>query len=215
MNKNISKLHLDILDNKRIGLLQTITPHIKSFVLAGGTALALQLAHRKSFDFDFFSMSQIPKRLLEKLSQVLPIDNVAIDTLDELTLFTKNNIKITFLYYPFKPHFQILKMGKGLSLFSIPEIAIQKAYTIDRRGEYRDYFDLYTILKGGYIDLKQIIVTSKEVYGSVFNEKLFLEQLVYFGDLSSFSVIPVANKSLPQPKDIKQFLADEVKEYVG
>lgn len=215
MHKNISKIHLDILDNKRTELLQTITPHIKSFVLGGGTALALQLAHRKSFDFDFFSTSQIPKRLLEKLSRVLAIDNVAIDTLDELTLFTKNGIKITFLYYPFKPHFQILKMGTGLSIFSIPEIAIQKAYTIGRRGEYRDYFDLYTILKRGYIDLRQITANSKEVYGSVFNEKLFLEQLVYFGDLSSFSVIPVTNKSLPQPEDIKQFLADKVKGYVG
>lgn len=215
MHKNISKLHLDILDNKRTKLLQTMTPYIKSFVLGGGTALALLLTHRKSFDFDFFSTSQIPKRLLEKLSQVLTIDNVAIDTLDELTLFTKNGIKITFLYYPFKPYFQILKIGKGLSLFSIQEIAIQKAYTIGRRGEYRDYFDLYTILKQGYINIKQIISVSEKVYGNAFSEKLFLEQLVYFGDLSSFSVIPVTNKSLPQPEDIKQFLADKVKGYVG
>ncbi|OGE64364.1 hypothetical protein A3I48_03115 [Candidatus Daviesbacteria bacterium RIFCSPLOWO2_02_FULL_36_7] len=152
--------------------------------------------------------------MLEKLSQVLAIDNVVIDTLDELTLFTKNGIKITFLYCPFKPHFQILKTGKELSLFSIPEIAIQKAYTVGRRGEYRDYFDLYTILKQGHIDIKQIISVSEKVYGGAFSEKLFLEQLVYFGDISSFSVIPVAKTPLPQPEEIKHFFEDEVKKYL-
>lgn len=214
MNKNISKIHLDILDNKRKELLQKITPFIEGFILGGGTALALQLAHRKSFDLDFFSALEIPKGLLEKLSRILTIDNVSIDTSDELTLFTKNGIKITFLYYPFKPQFKIRKTKQGLLLFPIQEIALQKAYTIGRRGEYRDYFDLYTILKQGHINIKQIIQECKKAYGGAFSEKLFLEQLVYFGDISSFSVIPVSKKALPQPEEIKQFFIDEVKKYL-
>lgn len=214
MSKNISKIHLDILDNKRKELLQKITSFIEGFVLGGGTALALQLAHRKSFDFDFFSALEIPAGLLEKLSRILVIDNVSIDTSDELTLFTKNSIKITFLYYPFKPQFKILKIKQGPQLFSVQEIALQKAYTIGRRGEYRDYFDLYTILKRGYITIEQIIRYSQKVYAGAFSEKLFLEQLVYFGDISSFSVIPVSGKVLPQPEEVKQFFIDEVKKYL-
>lgn len=138
-------MHLDILDNQRRELLRILLPFTKEFVLGGGTALALQLAHRKSFDFDFFSSSPIPKRFLEKLSKNVKIGNIAVDTSDELTLFTEKSIKFTFIHYPFKPYFKILRLDNGLDLFSVPEIALQKAYTIGRRGEYRDYFDLYVI----------------------------------------------------------------------
>jgi|SRR3989344_5386877 len=208
MNTGILNLHLDILDNKRQELLQKLLPVLGDFVLGGGTALALQLKHRKSFDFDFFSSSRIPKRLLEKLSQNVTIKNVVIDTSDELTFFTTDDIKITFLYYPFKQHFKIMELENGLCIFSIQEIALQKAYTIGRRGEYRDYFDLYTILKNNYMEIGELISLAKEIYGSVFDKKLFLEQLVYFGDLSNFDIIPVSGKILPKIEDIKQYFEE-------
>jgi len=216
MNKNISNLHLEILDNKRKEVLDKILPYTFDFVLSGGTALALQLSHRKSFDFDFFSSSQIPKNLLEKISQNLEIQNIAVDMPDELTFFTRDNIKITFLFYPFKHFFEIIRIEKGLSIFPVQEIALQKAYTIGRRGEYRDYFDLYYVLKDGHINLKDIIAYSKEAYGKVFDEKIFLEQLIYFGDLTNFEIIPVNNNSsFPKPGDIKRFLEGLVKDYIN
>ena len=48
MNKNILKLHQEILDKKRLVLLEELIPFTKDYVLGGGTALALQLAHRKT-----------------------------------------------------------------------------------------------------------------------------------------------------------------------
>lgn len=214
MNKNISSLHLEILDNKRQELLKKLLPYTKDFVLSGGTALALQLAHRKSFDFDFFSLSPIPKRFLEELSKDIKIENIVVDTSDELTFFTKDNIKITFLYYPFKPQFKILELENGLSIFPVPEIALQKAYTIGRRGEYRDYFDLYTILKDQYISLNEIISGAKSVYGNVFDEKIFLEQLTYFGDMQNFNIIPVSKTQLPKSEEVKHFFVELVKTYI-
>lgn len=77
-------------------------------------------------------------------------------------------------------------MENGLTLFSVKDIAIKKAYTIGRGGEYRDYFDLYAILKEKYIGLAEVISTAKKIYGSVFEEKLFLQQLVYLDDLLDF-----------------------------
>ncbi len=217
MSKNISKIHLEILDKKRQQLLQQLVSHAAGFVLGGGTALALQLVHRQSFDFDFFSSSVIPKQFLEKLSQHISIEHIAVDTSDELTLFTKDNIKITFLYYPFASHFKHIETPNGLVLFPVKEIALQKAYTIGRRGEYRDYFDLYTILKRGYIDLRTLITATKKVYGSVFDEKLFLQQLVYFGDIVNFEIITVSQGSqttLSTPEEIKQYFETLVKRYV-
>lgn len=211
MNKNTLKLRLDILDSARKSLLQTLTPLTTGFVLGGGTALALQITHRQSFDFDFFYFSPIPKKLLEKLSLNLKIKNVAVDTKDELTFFTEDDIKITFLYYPFKLYNQILKSEDGLAIFPVKEIALQKAYTIGRRGEYRDYFDLYFILKNNYSDLKQIICDAKKMYGNIFDEKIFLEQLVYLKDLLNFEIIPIPNKTLPPPEEIKSFFTELVK----
>lgn len=215
MSKNTLKLHLDILDKKRQEVLKKLSPFSKSFVLGGGTALSLQIAHRKSFDFDFFSPSPIHKKLLENLSRKLTINRVAIDTSDELTFFTTENIKITFLHYPFKPHFAPIKAKNDLIIFPVKEIALQKAYTIGRRGEYRDYFDLYAIFKNDYISLDHVIDKAKQVYGSLFDEKLFLEQLVYFSDIINFEVIPVSDLPLPKRDEIKRYFEKLVKTYLA
>lgn len=205
MKKHILKIHPDVLDNKRRDLLQKLLPFTRGFVLSGGTALALQLAHRKSFDFDFFNSSEIPRTLLETLSPKLAIEHVAVDTSDELTFFTQDAIKLTFLHYPFKPYFAQIDLGNGLFLFPVKEIALQKAYTIGRRGEYRDYFDLYTIFKHGYLQVDELMTIAKKVYGSVFDEKIFLQQLVYFGDLTNFDIVPASRTPLPSPDEVRQY----------
>lgn len=214
MNKNTLKIHLELLDKERQAVLQKLSVFTRDFVLGGGTALALQLNHRKSFDFDFFSSVEIPRKLLEKLSQDLTPENIAVDTADELTFFTNGMIKVTFLYYPFKPIFDQIEVEDGLRLFPVKEIALQKAYTIGRRGEYRDYFDLYIILKNQYISLQEIIHGAKQVFGGAFDEKIFLEQLAYFGDITNFKIIPVSNEPTITPDQIEQYFEELVKTYI-
>lgn len=213
MNKNILKIHQDVLDKERKELLKKLLPYTKDYILGGGTALALQINHRKSYDFDFFGSSQIPKNFLEKLSNTISIANISVDSADEVTFFTTNAIKITFLYYPFGYAFPIEALGNGLEIFGIKDIAIKKAYTIGRRGEYRDYFDLYSILKNKHMALAELISSAKKIYGSVFDEKIFLTQLVYFGDLRDFEVIPASGSKPPKPEDVKLFFENLVKNY--
>lgn len=214
MTKNTLYLHLDILDNKRQELLGKLSPFLKGFILGGGTALALQVNHRKSYDFDFFSYSPIAKNLLERISQIIAIANIAVDSPSELTFFTENNIKVTFLHYPFKDISQPVIVNNNLQLFSIADIAIKKAYTIGRRGEYRDYFDLYTIIKNNYMDLSTLITDTKKIYGSIFEEKIFLQQLVYFDDFLNLDIISVASKEIIRFKEVKHFLEKLVKDYL-
>lgn len=214
MKITISNLHLEILDRERQELLNKLFSFSKNFVLGGGTALSLQIAHRKSFDFDFFSQKEIPRTLLEKLSKIVQMKSVTNNTGDELTFFDKNTIKSTFLFYPFKPYYEILEVENGLQLFSTKEIAVQKAYTIGRRGEYRDYFDLYTILKNNYSSLEEIISNAEIVYGKIFNSKIFLEQLVYFNDLLTFEIMTVTDQQPPSKDEVKQFLEGKVREYI-
>lgn len=215
MNKNTLKIHPDLLDKESQEVLLELSIFSKDFVLGGGTALALHLNHRKSFDFDFFSPVEIPGKLLEKLSQRFVVANVAVDSADELTFFTTGNIKITFLYYPFKSIFDQIELVDGLRLFSVKEIALQKAYTIGRRGEYRDYFDLYTVLKNQHISLQKIVDGAKQVFGGAFDEKIFLAQLVYFDDIHNYEIIPVSNKLSITPDQIKQYFEELVETYIS
>lgn len=214
MTKNTLNLHFELLDKTRRKLLEKLLVYAKGFVLSGGTALALQLQHRKSFDFDFFSFSSLEKRFLERIGKTKEIANVSVDSAEELTFFTQDGVKVTFLQYPFKSNFPIITAEKGLRIFSVPEIALQKAYTIGRRGEYRDYFDLYAILKKKYLDFSTLISLASKTYGGAFDEKLFLGQLVYFGDLLNFDIIPIGKGPILKPEDVKNFFEKLVKKYL-
>lgn len=92
---------------------------------------------------------------------------------------------------------------------------MKKTYTIGRRGEFRDYFDLYIILKGEYINLNELMKIAKDIYTSAFDEKIFLEQLVYFEDLTNFEIIPPSDKPVSSKEDIKQYFEELVKDYVA
>src|SRR5439155_4515726 len=50
------KLHLEVLPPEQLRVLRPLGPIAdrEGFYLAGGTALALQLGHRRSIDFDWF-----------------------------------------------------------------------------------------------------------------------------------------------------------------
>ncbi len=212
---HISNLHLEIFDKTRLALFTELPPYVKEFYLSGGTSLALQIGHRESYDFDFFSFKPISTRLIEKLSKHIPIQRVSIDTADELTFFTKTDIKLTFLNYPFPISYDLIKLENGIQIASVDEISVQKAYTVGRRGEFRDYFDIYTILQRKLMTLDTIIQAAEKKYKELFNSKLFLEQLVYFDDLLNFNIIPVDKAPSPDPLQIKSFFEQEVKTYIN
>lgn len=152
------------------------------FYLAGGTALALQIGHRVSVDFDFFSDEKITKTLLpsvERLFEGRTVD-VVVNHTDELGVRV-SGVNITFLHYPFPLVYPLVE-GE-LPLLSVPEIAVTKAYTIGRRGELKDYVDLYFCIKERHVSLEEVIDKAGEKYADAFNDRLFLEQLAYFDDL--------------------------------
>ncbi|MEK7217713.1 MAG: nucleotidyl transferase AbiEii/AbiGii toxin family protein [Patescibacteria group bacterium] len=153
------------------------------FYLAGGTALALQIGHRVSVDFDFFSNEKINKNLLSKVKRFFDGFDVrpTINNSDELTVFI-NDTKVTFLKYPFPVIDDFVKLGKINSL-SIGEIAATKAYSIGRRGVYKDYVDLYFTILEGRDSLEDVIKKSDKKFGSEFNSRLFLEQLIFMDDI--------------------------------
>jgi len=203
------------LDKNRQQILTELTPYVEDMVMGGGTALALQINHRKSFDFDFFTKHPIENRLRERIQRKIPVGIVSVDTEDELTFFDKNNIKVTFLYYPFDHVDAPFKSELGFNLFTIRDIAIQKAYTIGRRAVYRDYFDIFTILSGKYISFNELVEITARIYGSSFNLKSFLQQLVYFEDLQNYEIIQIDDSTpVTDFLEVKRYIQDLVTSYL-
>lgn len=160
----------------------------EDFYLAGGTALALQIGHRISVDFDLFSEEEISKSLLAKVKRIFEGKTVipSVNNPDELTVFV-NDIKITFLKYPF-PVMNKFVDYSGVKLLDTREIAATKAYTIGRRGTLKDYADLYFIVSEKISSLDEIMEMARNKFGSDFNDRLFLEQLVYFNDIEEMEI---------------------------
>lgn len=148
------------------------------FYLAGGTALALQIGHRVSVDFDFFSNKEIPRELLVRVRKIFSDYTVVpnVNNRDELTVFV-GSVKVTFLYYPF-PLIRPLASLEGIQTASIQEIAAMKAYTIGRRTSLKDYIDMHALIVLRHVDIRQVIDLALEKYKTEFNDRLFLEQLV-------------------------------------
>ena len=186
-------MHLEAIPKENKNIFSKLD-NFKDFYLAGGTALALQMGHRISVDFDFFSDNEISKNLLSKVKKVFEDTkiNISVNNPDELTVFI-NETKLTFLKYPF-PVISDFIEHQNVKLLNIKEIAASKAYTIGRRGSYKDYIDLYYMLFENYTNLNEIIEIAGEKYKDEFNDRLFLEQLIYLDDIVDEEIIFLKDK---------------------
>ncbi len=184
----MSKVSLNVLSKKEEDILFSLKDFFKiDGILSGGTALMLQLPFRRSYDFDLFFPYKIPDSFLRKTSKIFNSNiKVLVNNIDELTFIPGGQIKISFIYFPFKRKYKTI-LSDSIILSSFRDIASDKAYAIGRRPEYRDYVDLFIILKNGF-NLRQIILDAKEKFKGEFSEKLFLSQLVFFEDLKDFTV---------------------------
>lgn len=182
------------------------------FVLAGGTAIMLQIKHRRSFDFDCFTQnSRIIFRLLKKIETVLgKPKKIEVQTGDMILLKTQKDIDVSFVSYPFKPLQKTVKTT-SLDLFHLDDLVANKAYTIGRHGDWRDYVDLFILLKDQKYSLEKIISFAEKKFDWMFNSKLFLQQLSYFGDLN-ISEIEFFNKTYSN-NEIKKYLVQQTKSY--
>lgn len=213
LKKNMSRIFIDILDRDKLEVFKQLKVFSGGRYLVGGTALALQLGHRKSVDFDLFSNVNISPQDREEVVKIFGSGlRFTADNPDQLTFLTPRSVKVTFAYTPHRPLYKLIThQSLPLSLLSAPDIASDKAFTIGRRAVYRDYVDLYFIIQSG-IPLSQIINDATQRYGALFSEKLFLEQLEYMGDLSSRQI-----EFVDKPRtfdEIHEFLHQQVRAHL-
>lgn len=204
----MSKLFLETLDNKRQKDFIKLSNFKELGILGGGTALALQIGHRKSFDFDIFINDGIQKGLWQKVKNVFGKNSYkTLDTTEQLNLVTESGINITFFKDDYKPLFDPI-VNENINLMDIKDVAANKAFIQGRRPKWRDYVDLYFIIKSKHLTLVEIINLAIKKFGSDFTTKLFLEQLVYWDDIYNYE-IEFVNKEIKK-EEIQEFLKAEV-----
>jgi len=175
-------MHPEAITSKQNEVLKKL-PIPPDFYLAGGTALALQIGHRISVDFDFFTSQSIPPNLLSRLQKIFGEQEVEIILNVSYQLTTRiAGIEVTYFKYPFPPMLPFVSYDK-IELLSIPEIGASKAHTIGRRATWKDYVDLYFMLEEKHLELQKLITIAQKKYGEEFDPRLFLEQLLYLEDV--------------------------------
>ena len=174
-------MHKEILNKKQLEFLPFLKKFSNDFGLVGGTAIALYLGHRRSIYFDLFSLKEIDNlNIQKKIAMSKKIQTVFINSKDEYTILV-DGIKLTFLYYPFNIDFNN-KLDDIIFLPDLETLAALKAYALGRRSKWKDYVDLYFILKSG-LNLNRIIKKANKIFENNFNEKIFRTQLSYFNDI--------------------------------
>jgi hypothetical protein len=203
----MSKLILESLDKEKLEVFYKLKDFKNIGVLGGGTALALQIGHRISYDFDIFTFDKIDRYLWIKLRNVLGKDSSRLlDTEDQLNMTTPSSVYVTFFRDDYKSLFKPLKTDT-IDLMDIRDIAANKAFTIGRRPKWRDYVDIYFLINDKYLTLERIISLSKQKFGQGFSEKLFLEQLTYWDDIEDYKIEFLKNEV--EPETTKKLLLSE------
>ena len=146
---------------ERISKLETIKPYL----LVGGTALSLQIGKRLSEDLDFMKWKTSPNdksevawyKINKELESIGLVESV--DVLDfDMVEFVFEGVKLSFYSAPrTRPtHLKEIPHMNNIRLADVESIGVMKMEVMLRRNTFRDYYDIYSILKEGH-DLHKMI----------------------------------------------------------
>lgn len=201
-------MHLEALKSKQKEIFKKLSA-FSDFYLVGGTALALQIGHRISVDFDFFRKKDLDKNFIAKIYKVFKNDRLRFSLRhSEQINLEVNSVKFNFVKYPYCSLWK-LKIIQGVNMASTKDIALMKAFTLGKRATLKDYADLYFILKQKIITLEQIIRGCQKKYKQEFNDRLFLEELTYLSDVSQAKIEFL--KEAPSRQQMIEFFEEEIK----
>ena len=194
--------HTEVISAEAANLLRDLATrdYMPAFYLAGGTALALRLGHRKSIDLDFFSEQTVDENMLLAKVQILP--GFSLVAKEPQTLHCHiHRVKVSFIGHPY-PMLAPASIFSGVSVADPIDIACMKLNAIASRGTKRDFIDLYEVVKREGLDALLADFQRKFAQAN-FNLVHVLKSLVYFAD---------AEKD-PSPDMLTPLSWEQVKEY--
>jgi hypothetical protein len=204
-------MHYEILHKNQSELLPYLKKFNRSFYLVGGTAIALHVGHRRSIDFDLFCLKSINKSRLKKQLLDIPFPQQPIfEDVDQLHLMI-NHVKVTFFNYPYEIN-HLIWIESYITIPELIELAAMKAFALGRRAKWKDYVDIYIMLRD-HFTIKEISRNAYELFPTQFNEKLFREQLAFHKDIDYSEpveyLIPPLNEN-----EVREFLIEKAIDFL-
>lgn len=199
-------MHKEILTSEQIKLLPLLKLFSKNFGLVGGMAIALYIGHRESIDFDLFTFKEFENiKIKRKISKLRKIDTLVRDETGQYTIITKG-VRFTFFHYPFEIDYPE-RLDNYITLPNLLTLSAMKAYALGRRAKWKDYVDLYFIIKD-HFSVNEIVKKAGDIFHNEFNEKIFRTQLAYFKDIDYTEKVIYTKKFKVNDKVVKQALID-------
>jgi len=174
--------------------------------LGGGTALALQIGHRISYDLDFFTAKEFNAQVfLKKISQTKLYHH---ERVSQGTILGKlGDIKFSMFYYPY-PLLEKTTEFKNINIAAVADIAAMKIAAVSERGTKRDFIDLYFILQK--ITLNEALSLYDRKYQKLSSNLIHVKKsLVYFEDAEK-DPMPMMLVSVSWP-EVKNFFKGEAR----
>jgi predicted nucleotidyltransferase component of viral defense system len=152
-----------------------------SAYLAGGTALALQLGHRRTEDLDWFTPETLdPGELLadvEAMGRPLTVVQNEVGTF----LATVDGVKFSVFRYRYSTIAPFVE-ANGVNLASIRDLAAMKLLALMGRATKRDYVDVHELLVKKHMTLPAIVQAFEAKYPSC-DTSGALRALTFFDDV--------------------------------
>lgn len=161
-----------ILNEKQISLIKKLDfLSYPPFYLGGGTALALQLGHRTSLDFDFYSQEKFDTKNLFKGVET-------IGCTEDTVQVVMDGVDVSVFCYPYKLVDNLVEFG-NIQMAGLADISAMKMIAIVQRARQRDFVDMYFLIK--LLGLKKILESIFQKYPwYVENEQILYKSLTYF-----------------------------------
>src|SRR5438874_6912951 len=169
LSMNQFQARQDILPPPQRRLWKELSGSIpKSFVLYGGTAISVRLAHRPSLDFDFFCTDSFqPGDLLRTLPWRLEAEPIQSSP-NTLTLLLERGGPVKLSFFGGLSFGRVAEPEEAsdtcLLCASLLDLAATKLKVVHDRAESKDYIDIAALLRAG-LKLPEMLGAARALYG--------------------------------------------------
>ena len=131
-------------------------PELSNFYLVGGTNLSLRYGHRISIDLDLFSNIDFsPEEIINVLGTKFNSENNNFRATSIGVFANINEVKVDVIRNHNHPLIFETEIIDGIRFYDARDIAAMKIQAILRRGQKKDFFDIYELLK--HYNLESVI----------------------------------------------------------
>lgn len=158
----------------------------RGFVLHGGAALALRLAHRRPDDFSFLSAEPFdPLRLLDRIPYLRGAEVIRRGSAVLTCIVDRGGIvRVSFSGGGVRRRVEDPELAEppGIEVASMVDLAATTVRAVQARSSADDYLDIDAILRLGGVNLRRALGAAAAAFGDEFDPPRTLRALTFFCD---------------------------------